>query len=56
VDNLPYDPDINHGKYYLRYILRPEQPGTRVAPPARIEAMYRPDFNGHSSETAIEVK
>jgi uncharacterized protein YfaS (alpha-2-macroglobulin family) len=56
VDSLPYDSNYNNGKYFLRYILRPEQPGTRVAPPARIEAMYRPDFNGHSSETPVEVK
>lgn len=47
---------LGKGSYYLRYILRPEQPGTRVAPPARIEAMYRPDFNGHSSEIPVEVE
>jgi uncharacterized protein YfaS (alpha-2-macroglobulin family) len=56
VDNLPYGPSYHNGRYYLRYILRPEQPGSRVAPPARIEAMYRPDFNGHSAETPVEVK
>jgi uncharacterized protein YfaS (alpha-2-macroglobulin family) len=56
VNYLPYDQNYKNGKYYLRYILRPEQPGNRVALPARIEAMYRPDFNGHSSETTVEVK
>jgi uncharacterized protein YfaS (alpha-2-macroglobulin family) len=53
---LPFDNSSNKGKYYLRYILRPEQPGNRVALPARIEAMYRPQFNGHSSETIVEVQ
>jgi len=56
INYLPYNADYTNGKYYLRYILRPEQPGNRVALPARIEAMYRPDFNGHSSETVVEVK
>lgn len=43
------------GKYYLRYALRPEQAGSRTAPPARIEAMYQPDINGHSAETSVDV-
>lgn len=55
VTYLPFEPS-NNGRYYLRYILRPEQPGARVALPARVEAMYRPDFNGHSSEQAVEVQ
>jgi uncharacterized protein YfaS (alpha-2-macroglobulin family) len=56
VTNLPFNQSGNNGKFYLRYILRPEQPGTRTAPPARIEAMYRPQFNGHSSAATLEVK
>lgn len=42
-------------QFYLRYILRPEQAGTRVALPARIEAMYRPDINARSAQTKVEV-
>jgi uncharacterized protein YfaS (alpha-2-macroglobulin family) len=48
--------ELAPGKYFLRYILRPEQPGTRVALPARAEAMYRPEINGHSDEAVLEVK
>ncbi len=47
---------LDRGSYYLRYILRPEQSGTRVALPARAEAMYRPEINGHSDESVLEVK
>ena len=42
-------------QFYARYILRPEQAGTRVALPARIEAMYRPDINARSAQTRVEV-
>ena len=42
-------------QFFLRYILRPEQAGTRVALPARIEAMYRPDINARSAQTRVEV-
>ena len=47
---------LGKGQYYLRYILRPEQTGPRTALPAHIEAMYRPDFNGHSAANEVEVK
>ena len=55
IDYLPRDSNGSKGRYYLRYALRPEQAGSRTAPPARIEAMYQPDINGHSSETSIDV-
>ncbi len=42
-------------QFYLRYILRPEQAGTRVALPARIEAMYRPNINARSAQTSVAV-
>jgi uncharacterized protein YfaS (alpha-2-macroglobulin family) len=44
------------GKYVIRYILRPEQTGTRTALPSRIEMMYRPDVNGRSAENPLEVQ
>jgi uncharacterized protein YfaS (alpha-2-macroglobulin family) len=42
--------------YVYRYILRPEQTGTRTALPTRAELMYRPDINGRSTQNVLEVK
>jgi uncharacterized protein YfaS (alpha-2-macroglobulin family) len=44
------------GQYVIRYVLRPEQTGTRTALPARVEMMYRPDVNGRSAENPIAVQ
>ena len=44
------------GQYLIRYILRPETAGSRVALPAGIEAMYAPDINGRSAQTQADVQ
>jgi uncharacterized protein YfaS (alpha-2-macroglobulin family) len=42
--------------YFLRYVLRPEQAGTRLALPAHAAPTYHPAINGHSPANALEVK
>ncbi|HEX8551288.1 MAG TPA: MG2 domain-containing protein [Abditibacteriaceae bacterium] len=42
--------------FVYRYILRPEQTGTRTALPARIETMYRPDINGRTAINELQVQ
>jgi len=51
-----YGSDEHPGQYLIRYILRPETVGSRVALPARIEAMYAPDINGRSAQTQADVQ
>ena len=46
----------NTGQYLVRYVVRAESKGTRVALPARVETMYRPDINGRSSQNVVAVK
>jgi uncharacterized protein YfaS (alpha-2-macroglobulin family) len=42
--------------WVYRYILRPEQTGTRTALPTRAELMYRPDINGRGTQNSLEVR